>query len=103
MPRNCKENVTVGDLHRAAKVTSDLEQEIFIVKVKYSKAGYPNAFIHSVINNFHQTKDDFLIPPTLFEEREEISFQIPYCKRNEKMKGIICKLQEYINYEITFT
>ena len=34
----------------------------------------------------------------LFEEQTEISFEVPYCKRNgEKMKKIICKLEEYVN------
>ena len=36
---------------------------------------------------------DFLIPPSLLEERKEISFQVPLCKTNEeKIKQIICKL-----------
>ena len=72
-------------------------------KAKYLKVGYPNAFIDSIINDFHQTKVDFLIQPSLFEERKEISFKVPFCKRNEgKMKRIICKLEEYTNYKIKF-
>ena len=103
VPRNYKKNVIVGDLHRANKISSDLEKEISIIKAKYLKAGYPNEFIDSIINDFHQTKEDFLIPPSLFEERKEISFQVPFCKRNEdKMKRIICKLEEYTNYKIKF-
>ena len=103
VPRNYKKNVIVGYLHRANKISSDLEKEIFIIKAKYLKAGYPNGFIDSIINDFHQTKEDFLIPPSLFEERKEISFQVPFCKRNkDKMKRIICKLEEYTNYKIKF-
>ena len=80
-----------------------MEKEISVIKTKYLKAGYPNGFIDSIINDFHQTKEDFLIPPSLFEEQKEISFQVPYCKRNEeKMKRIICKLEEYTNYKIKF-
>ena len=94
-----QKNVIVGDLHCANKISSDLEKEISIIKAKYLKAGYPNGFIDSIINDFHQTKEDFLIPPSLFEERKEISFQVPFCKRNEeKTKRIICKLEEYTNY-----
>ena len=103
MPRNYIKNVIVGDLDRANKISSDLEKEVSIIKAKYLKAGYLNGFIDSIINDFHQTKEDFLIPPSLFEDRKEISFQIPYCKRNEeKMKRIICKLEQYTNYEIKF-
>ena len=80
-----------------------MEISISIITAKYLKAGYPDGFIDFIINDFHQTKEDFLIPPSLFEEQKEISFQVPYCKRNEeKMKQIICKLEEYTNYKIEF-
>ena len=99
VPRNSKKNVIVGDL----QISSGLEGEIFIIKAKYLKVGYPNVFIDFVINNFHQTKEDFLISLTLFEERKEISFQLPFCKSNdEKMKRIICKLEQYTNQKIKF-
>ena len=50
-----------------------------IIKVKYLNSGYLDRFINSVINSFHQTKEDFLIPPTLFEKRgKKISFQVPF-------------------------
>ena len=67
VPRNYKKNVIVGDLHRANKISSDLEKEISIIKAKYLKACYPNGFIDSIINDFHQTKEDFLIPPSSTE------------------------------------
>ena len=103
VPRNYKKNVIVGDLQRANKISSDLEKKISIIKAKYLKACYPSGFIDPIINDFHQTKEDFLIPPSLFEEWKEISFQVPFCKRNEdKMKRIICKLEEYTNYKIKF-
>ena len=72
VPRNYKKNVIVGDLHRANKISSDLDEEISIIKAKYLKAGYPSGFIDSVID-FHQTREDFLIPPSLFEEPKETS------------------------------
>ena len=102
-PRNYKKNVIVGDLHRANKIISDSEKEISIIKAKYLKGGYPTGLIDSIINDFHQTKEDFLIPPSLSEDWKEISFQVPFCKRNEeKMKRIIFKLEEYTNYKIKF-
>ena len=82
------------------------QQETFIIsviKAKYLKAGYLDGFIDSIINDFHQTKEDFLIPPSLFEEQKKISFQVPFCKRNEeKIKRFFCKLEEYTNYKIKF-
>ena len=53
VPSNYKKNVAVGDLHRANKIGSDLEKEVSIMKAKYLKPGYPNAFINSIINDFH--------------------------------------------------
>ena len=72
MPKIYEKTDIVGDLHRANKISSNLEQEIFVIKAKYLKAGYPHAFINDVINNFHQVKEDFLIPSTLFEERKKM-------------------------------
>ena len=103
VPINYKKNATVGDHYCANKIGSDLEREIFTIKAKYIKAGYPNGFIDSIINYFHQTKRYSLTQSSLFEEQKEISFQIPFCKRNEeKMKRIICKSQEYTKYKIKF-
>ena len=93
MPRNYKNNAVVGDLHHATKISSNLGKEISIIKAKYLKAGYPNGSFDSIINGFHQTKEDFPTPPSFFGERKEITFQVPFCERNEeKMKRIICKL-----------
>ena len=96
MPRNYKKNVIVGDFHLANKISSNLEKEISIIKAEYLKASHPNGFIDSIVNNFHQTKGDFLTTPSLFEEQKEISLQVPFCKQ------IICKLEEYTNYKIKF-
>ena len=72
-----------------------------IIKVKYLKAGYLDIFINSVINSFHQTKEDFLIPPTLFEKRgKKIVFRYHFEKRSEKkIKRIIFRKEEYSSYK----
>ena len=98
VPINYKKNATVEDSYCSNKIVSVLEKDISTIKEKYIEAGYPNRFMDSIINYFHQTKKYFLIQWSLFEEKKEISFQIPFSKRNEeKMKRIICKLQEYTN------
>ena len=97
VPRSYKKHAIVGDIHCANKISPNLEKEISTIKVKYLKARYPNGFI---INDFHQTNKDFLIQSLLFVEQKEIRFQVPFCKRNEeKMKKIICKLEEYTNHK----
>ena len=88
--------------YRANKITSNLKKKISIIKAKYLKASYPNWFIDSIINDFRQPKEDFLIPPSLFEQQKEISIQVPFGKRNEeKMKWIICILEGYTIYKIS--
>ena len=38
---------------------------------------------------------------TRIEKPKEISLPVPFCRKNEKkLKRIICKLEEYINYKI---
>ena len=70
MPRNCKKNVILGNFHCANKISSDLKEKIFIIKANYLKASYPNGLIDSAINYFHQTKEHFLIPPSLKEQKK---------------------------------
>ena len=67
------------------------------------KAGYPIRFINSIITNFEQEKDDYLIPPTLFDEKKEAIFQIPYCKRNEEcINNVINKLEDLTSFKVKF-
>lgn len=80
VPTNYKKNATVGDHYCANKIGSDLEREIFTIKAKYIKAGYPNGFIDSIINYFHQTKRYSLTQSSLFEEQKEISLQLSFVK-----------------------
>ena len=101
VPKHYKKNVIIGDLHRVNNLSSNFEQEIGIIRNKYIKAGYPFRFINSVIDGFNQEKEDPLIPTSLFEERKEVSFQIPFCKRNEnEISRIIDKLEAFTNYKI---
>ena len=80
VPINYKKNVIIGDLHNVKNLSSNFEQEVRIIRNKYIKAGYSFRFINSVIDGFNQEKEDPLIPTSLFEERKEVSFQIPFCK-----------------------
>ena len=78
--KHYEKNVIIGDLHHVKNLSSNFEQEVRIKRNKYVKAGYPFHFINSVIDSFAQEKEDPIIPISLFEERKEVSFQIPFCK-----------------------
>lgn len=64
-------------------MSCDLEKKTSIIKAKYLKACYPDAFLNSVINNF-DLEEDFLIPPTLSEEQNENKLQVRFCKRSKE-------------------
>lgn len=64
-------------------MSCDLEKKTSIIKAKYLKACYPDAFLNSVINNF-DLEEDFLIPPTLSEEQNENKLQVRLCKRSKE-------------------
>ena len=103
VPKHYKKNVIIGDLHRVNNLSSNFEQEVGIIRNKYIKAGYPFRFINSITDGFNQEKEDPLIPTSLFEERKEVSFQIPFCKRNEnEISRIIDKLEAFTNYKVKF-
>ena len=56
-----------------------------------------------MIDGFNQGKEDPLIPTNLFEERKEVSFQIPFYKRNKnEISHIIDKLEAFTNYKVKF-
>lgn len=64
-------------------MSCDLEKKTSIIKAKYLKACYPDAFLNSVINNF-DVEEDFLIPPILSEEQNENKLQVRLCKRSKE-------------------
>ena len=61
--------------------------EIPEIKHKFLNGDYPLKFINSVIKQFRQKsreKDDFTIPPSLFEiQKRIILVEILYCLKNE--------------------
>ena len=64
-------------------MSCDLEKKTSIIKAKYLKACYPDAFLNSVINNF-DLEEDFVIPPILAEEQNENKLQVRLCKRSKE-------------------
>ena len=61
VPKKCKRNAILGDLHRAHKISSNFELEKQRIKKKYLSVNFPYNFIQSTFNSFQQ-KCESLIP-----------------------------------------
>ena len=103
VPKSCKRNVIIGDVHRAKRKSCDLDYEILVKKSKYIKAGYPPRFVTSVINTCTVEKEDPIIPSQMFDGRKTVYFRLPFCKTNErKIRSIVDKLEEFTNNKVKF-
>ena len=81
-PKRYKRKTIKGDLHRSERISSNLHQEIPLIKEKFMKADYPFRFIDSVVKEFQKGKEcgdeSFIIPTSLFEISKPLIFvEIP--------------------------
>ena len=72
IPKRYKRNAIVGDLNRSQKISSNFKYEVQQIQKKFLAADYPPKFSNSVINQYHQNKDqnqedEYIIPPNFFE------------------------------------
>ena len=74
VPKSYKQNVIIGDVHRAKRVKCDFDHDISVIKSKYIKAGYPPKFANSVINTCTAEKEEPIIPSQMFGERKTVYF-----------------------------
>ena len=78
-----------------------MDSEVTLTRLKFRKAGFPFKFVDNAIKDFQISKNDFIIPPNLFEERKTIMFSVPFSLKNEKLKSqFITKLVEFTNNRI---
>ena len=78
---------------------------MFILRIitKFKKAGFPYAFINSVITTFNSEREEQIIPWWLFDDRKEVYFQLPFCQRNEReVYNIIKRLLLFSNNKVKF-
>ena len=102
-PKSYIRNVIIGNVHRTEKISCDFDYEILVIKSKYIKSGYPSKFVTSVINICTVEKEEPIIPSQMLDEKKTASFQLPFCKTNErKIKSIVNKLEEYTNNKVKF-
>ena len=83
IPKNYKRNSILTELHRAEKIADNFDSEIRKTRLKFKNAGFPSRYIESVINSHKYDKNEFIIPPNLFEERKTVLIELPYCTNNE--------------------
>ena len=60
-------NAIIDESHKAKKITSNFDIEIKHIVIKYTAAGFPSRFVHSIIDNFDSGRDSLIIPQWLFE------------------------------------
>ena len=99
-PRRYKRNAITCELHRALLIADNFENEVDLIRKRYQKAGFPNAFINDVIKNFRFSRLDRLIPENFFDEKAKKPFfriRLPFCQRNERLsKTFLQKLYSFI-------
>ena len=78
VPKIYKQNVIIGDVHRAKRISCDFDYEILVIKSKNIKADYPPRFVKTVINTCTLEKEDPIIPPQMFDEEKTVYFQLPF-------------------------
>ena len=77
--------------------------EIKRIVKKYTAAGFPNRFVHSIIDNFDSGKNNLIIPQWLLDERKAFTIHVPFSPSNENfVKTFISKLNYFTNAKCKF-
>ena len=102
IPKRYYRNTINTGLYRAKRITSNLDNELIIIKKKFLEADYPRKFINSVINTFIENenkKEEYLIPQNLFEIPKSVTLtEILFCVKNEiAPKQFIKKFNYFTN------
>ena len=88
----------IGELHRAKKIAPNIDRDIKQIVNKYTAAGFPSRYVHSIIDNFDSGKDNLIIPQWLLYEREAFTIHLTFSPSNESfVKTIIRKLNYFTN------
>ena len=107
IPKRCKRNMILRDLHRSNRISSNSSEEIRFISQKYSsyeKADYPKRFINSVIRQFQDRSNqsnivdfDYIIPANFFDiPKSFILIELPFCETNEiKPKHFLKKFHRF--------
>ena len=103
IPVRYKRNAITRELHRAKKTASHFDMEIKRIVNKYTVAGFPSRFVHSIIDNFFSGKDNLIIPQWLFDEREAFTIHLPFSPNNESfVRTLVSKLNYFTSEKCKF-
>ena len=104
-PKRYGRNTINADLYRAKQISTNLDNELVIIKRKYLAANYPHRFFNSVINTFiekeNKKEEECWIPQNFFEiAKPVILIEIPFCVKNEiASKQFIKKFNRFTNHK----
>ena len=76
-------NAIIDESHKAKKITSNFDIKIKHIVNKYTAAGFPSRFVHSIIDNFDSGKDSLIISQWLFDEKKAFTTHLPFSPSNE--------------------
>ena len=62
IPVRYKRNAIINELHKAKKIPSNSDIEIKRIISKYTAAGFPSRFVHSIINKVNSGKGNLMTP-----------------------------------------
>ena len=103
IPVRYKRNAIISELHRAKKIVSNFDTEIKRVVTKYTAAGFPSRFDHSIIYNFDSNKDNLIISQWFFDERKAFTIHLPFSPSNERfVKTFVSNLNSFTDEKCKF-
>ena len=105
IPKKIKRNIITNDLHRARKISSNFNDEVKEIKVKYEKARYPPRFVDSIIKDFKEKQSSVRDSPEEQKDKKPlVLLRIPFCEKNEKTaRHFLVKLQEFTGNNYRFS
>ena len=75
VPIQHKRNAIMGKMHRAKRIASDSDKEIKRITNRYTDKACPKNVIENTIKNFNTENDELIIPPWLFDERQQVTIR----------------------------
>ena len=100
IPKRYKRNIINGELHRAKKISTKFEKELFRIRIKFKNAGYPIRFINSVISSFNTPNERVW---NRDNNQQRVLINLPFCTQNEIFaKSFIKRLNIFTHNKYDF-
>ena len=79
-----KRNGITGEVHRAKRIASDLMKKQKELEVNIQAQDTRNMLLKTLSRILTKIKDEFLVPPWLFDERKHVTIHLPFSSKKEK-------------------